>query len=420
MKKISLLLPLALLLCDNFIGASGCPTIESLVRLGEGYNGQVGIDLLGNGVFLAQRNLAFQETVIRAWYYTATTNSYTGPVIISNPYVNSTQLTFAYCKALSTAVAAWKEDDHIVARSKPATLNLDNWLDIVVTTTASDFNYDQPNVCMNSIGNAFLTWRRTDKLGNRTIEYSTQPSATDAWAAPIQIASDKTIEYPLIAANANGDLFIIWLQGGQLWGSRKPSAGPWDLPLVLSGGTNKPESYRPLVGINGGDIALYSQDTVGFTNFHITSWSTPIHVGTGNAFTVNLVQSAGTGVIFAVKGLGPINANTAEGTNPATWGQIKLNINDEGGDPFIDANDPGMSWSIWGSISPLSGTQVRFFNGSGLCDLVQIDNGLASAPKVAMDNLINADSSLPTRPQAHFLWLTPRVDYLDDEIALPA
>lgn len=408
MDKVSGLLSLSALVCCCLLGASTCPTMGTKIILGEGFNASVGIDLPGNGMFVCETNVAINSTIIRSWYYTAATNDYAGPVIISDVYTNSTELTYAYCKRLSTAVAAWTEDDHIVARSKPASLNQDNWLAI---TQVSGMDADQPDVSMNNLGNAFLVWRGTDAYGNRTVEFSQQASSGAAWSAPIILVIDSTIELPRVAANDAGDIFVIWLQDEQLWGMRKPASGPWEAPIQLSFGYEKPTSHRALVGRKGSDISYFSQGGPSYSRFYListefTGWVPTVPVGTGDAINVNFVQSTGTGTIFGVKGLGPINANTAEESFRG-WShtQTLLNTNDQGGDPDVDASDLGRSWAIWGSIDAFSGTQVRLFDGTKYCPLVQIDDGLSSGPKVAMNELVYADPAKPTRPSAHFVWL---------------
>jgi hypothetical protein len=408
MNRLSCILSLFGSIIYFYSGAS-CPSVTPVVTLGEGYNAFSSIDLQGNATFPAQYTLGIRQTVIRTWYYTADTDSYSGPVIISDETKNATQLTFDFCRETSTAIAAWTEDGYITARSKPAPLNEVNWL---TTTTVSAFYGDQPNVFLNSAGVAFLIWREIDTFGNRMVKYSRQASPTDPWSSATLLDTDTTIELPVIAANANEDLFALWLKNGQLWGRRKSASSvTWDPAEQLSNSLDIPPAPRALVGIGGADISLFSQrvslssDPISISSFHNVTWQKYVHVGTGTAVTVNIVQSSGTGAIFGIKGLGQINTNTADASS-GTWtpDQITLNENNQGGDPDIDANDVGTFWSIWGSTDQLSGTQVRF-NGVQ-CPLVQISQGLSSDTKVAMNNLVNLDSLLPTRPQAHFLWIS--------------
>lgn len=394
--------------CGFYATASSCPNIVAPVMLGEGYNPHVGIDLIGNGLVVFQTNL-IDHTVIRAVFYSSETQTYTAPAIISNEYAHSIQLTFSWFRGLSVAMAAWNQDGHIVARHKPSQLNDGNWADIV---TVSGPNSDFPDVATNSIDQSFLAYRSEDAYGVKTVEFSQTSGSPDIWTAPIVLATDPTIELPRVAANTAGEVFVIWIQDGQLWGRVRQSF-VWQAPVLLSEcGYGDIQSHRALVGLGGGFVSLYSQNNQSFSTYWTPShpvW-TCVPVGTGSAITVNMALSTGASTIFGVKGLGQINANTGSAES-GQWSlsQTTLNTSDAGGEPDVDASDWGGSWSIWGAINDYSSTQVRFFNGTELCDIVSLAQGTSSGPQVAMNNLIFADPAHPLRPQAHFVWTAKEI-----------
>lgn len=382
-----------------------CPPAPSdPIFLGDVYNLFTSIDLVGNAVFIGQTNVGLKDVAVRTWYYSSTADTYSGPFIISHASTYSRQLTFSFCKNTSTAVAAWVEGDHIVARSKPSSLDLNNWEAIqMLSTTPSD----QPNVFMNAQGDAFLVWRGTDVYGNKTVEFSKRLAGAATWDVPIILETNPNIEFPRVAANTDDDYVVTWIEGNQLFGITKPNGGGWGAVTQLSTGYSKVLSVRQLVLATGGIVTLFVQDGHSISSYksRVGAWVIAFLVSEVASVSNNMAVGANT--LFAIASAGEINATTAS-VETQQWSGVatRLNSNNAGVDGDTDANILDHACSIWGSANE-TGPQIRYFNGTALCDIVTLEPGIASGAKVAMNNLLYADPANPSRPLAHFVYLNP-------------
>lgn len=390
MKKLPILLLATGLFMATHVCYADCPAIVSEAQLlAEGYNLQIFNDSDGNGLLGFTTNLSQDSIVTRIIYFDWATKTYSFPVIISDPNTRSTQLSIAVSQVLGTAIALWVEDDHVVARSKPAPMNVDNW---ATQVTLSGLNADQPHAFMNVQGDAFVAYRGDNGLGSKTIEFR-RKLAAGAWEAPVLLATGATIEEPRIAANLAGDVCVVWKESGQVWGRRKPALAAWEATIQLSFGTAAPIDHSVVVGTRGSIITLYSQDSTSYSRFkwyNAALWSNVVPVGSGVSNAVHLAIDPVTDNALAVKGNHAINA-VAWFSDVGAWAsaqQRMLNTNNQGAEPFVDVNGQDHFVSIWSSLDD-SGVQLRLYTGE-LCDINQVYDGAASGATLCFNNIERA------------------------------
>ena len=142
----------------------------------------------------------------------------------------------------------------------------------------------EPQVAIDSAGNAVAVWSRSDGL--RTVVQEATLAAGGGWSAPIDLSNaEGNAAAPQVAVDVAGDAVVVWSRFNGLnqivQAASRPAGGAWSgaVDLSLAGG----DAVEPQVAIDGAGNATAVWSRNGGANFIVQSstraaggpWSSP-------------------------------------------------------------------------------------------------------------------------------------------------
>lgn len=123
---------------------------------------------------------------------------------------------------------------------------------MTVPQLSSASNPSAQDIVVDSNGNATAIWVETDSMGNSNVVASNLQFNTANWSAPVQLSFATKSVSPQISADANGNVYAIWLESTNgLTGtvvSKTYSAGSWGSATSLSASAT---ASFPQIGAGG-------------------------------------------------------------------------------------------------------------------------------------------------------------------------
>lgn len=255
---------------------------------------------------------------------------------------------------------------------------------ITISNTAPDIASDEPQIGMDSLGNATAIWREYDSTNNITrIRFAILPRGGASWSSPgtIFAMSGSFSAFPQIAVTPSGYTIAVWqaVKGTNsivLSATRSHFTGSWVTPLMISLPTLSPDQF-PQVSIdpNGNAVAVWvrndgNHDIVqaGRLPFKASSWTniTDLSDTAKDAQNPQIgLDASGNGVAVWIQATDAIiQSRTFSG---GTWVSTTNTLSDPVSDvPQLSVNPSGVAVAIWNRIVGTSFfiEASRFIGGS--------------------------------------------------------
>lgn len=169
-----------------------------------------------------------------------------------------------------------------------------NW-SIPVTISSANFNVSDPQIVIDSQGNATSAW-----VENNLVKTSSMP-VNGAWSTPITLSGVlAAASYPKLGIDSSGNVTALWLENGIVNSSTQILGGTWSIGLPISSifaAASSPvlsvdqDGHAVAAWVSGG-LILSSTRTLGV-------WSLPTTLSAGNSDNPQIAISA-NGTVIAV------------------------------------------------------------------------------------------------------------------------
>jgi hypothetical protein len=379
---------------------------------------QVALDGSGNAiaVWYQFNNAAYD---IYASYFNGTTWGTAELIETGTNDANSPQVSF---DGSGNAIAVWLARPDGVYRIWSNRFNGTSWGNAELIGTGVDSNAGDPQIAVDSSGNAIAVWHQEDTNGVDNIwanHFDVNRSGGPGWgtaelieindvgdAADSQVAIDSSGHAIAVWRQFDGSVYNIWANrfNGIIWGTAQ-----------LIENDDVGNAYFPQVGVDssGNAIVVWQQTVITSTagayvpawanRFNGSSWGTPelIGIGTyeGNAeFSQVSVNSSGHAIAVWQQWDGTavsIYANRFDGTSWGTAELIETNDNGRTRNAQVAVDGSGNAIAVWiqHDENNLESIWTNRFDGSswGTAELLETnDNGGADNPQVEIDSSGNA------------------------------
>lgn len=245
------------------------------------------------------------------------------------------------------AVAVWLRSDGSHARIQAATRPAGGAWTTPVTLSDAGQNADDPQVAVDTDGDAVAIWRRSDGTNIR-VQAAARP-AGGAWTAPTTISAAGPDTYDAgVAVDPDGDAVAVWTQSDgsniRVQAATRPAGGAWTAPDTLS--TAGRDATAPQVGVDAdGDAVAVWRRSDG-SNVRAQAATRPAG---GTWAAPDTISDAGQTASEPQVAVG------ADGTATAAW-----RAND-GGDQYVKAatRPAGGAWTTPATLSNPAQTADR-------------------------------------------------------------
>lgn len=281
-------------------------------------------------------------------------------------------------------------------------------------------NSPQPQIAIDSAGNALVVWRETVGISSRILAGRYEAS-TSTWGAARVLSADLGGFNPKIAFDASGNAIAIWAMrdtataaGYKLMSDRYVAGSGWHpqgLPTTIAtSAAGAVGSHRLAVDAAGSAMAVWTQhdgttESI-YSSRHVAgAWGAPALVETSSNWVGSVsVAMDGNGnaiVVWYEADNGDVTSIWAR-RYVAGVGGTAVRIDDSssytsGGFPQIAMDATGNAMAVWNQGSYTWAN--RYVAGSGWAGATLIDSaaagGSSSAPQVAVDANGNAIAVWP-------------------------
>lgn len=266
------------------------PTYDLSLSGGDARDPQVAVNAEGNAVAVWTRTNGDGFNVIQGATLTYGSTVWVPTEDLSNCAFNSFSSQIAVDTA-GNAVAVWvaQLDSTIVIQGATLPFGSSAWIPATNNLSDASQNASQPQVVVDSAGNATAIWSRSNG-SNIIVQSSTLLIGSKSWSSPTDV-SPKGIDSfdPQIGVDSAGNTVAVWssivgsdvltLAATQLFG------GNWSTPIAIS---NRGElSFDPQVTVDasGNAIAVWDRDNgsdiaiqAAMFTFESHTWSTPVDI----------------------------------------------------------------------------------------------------------------------------------------------
>jgi hypothetical protein len=255
----------ALLLCGaqtpQALAAPGWLSPTDLSAVGQdAEEPQVAVDSAGNAVAVWSRSNG-SHTIIQAAVRPAG-GAWSGSVDLSAVGRNATEPQLAVDPA-GNAVAVWSRSNGshtiIQAAGRPAGGSWSGSVDL----SAAGRNAKEPQVAIDSSGDALAAWQRFDGIAQ--IVQSRSRPAGGAWGATDELSEPgQDAEAPQVAVDPAGNAIAVWSRrdGSDfiVQAATRPAGGGWLGPIDLSDEGENAEEPQVAVDPTGSAVAVWSRE----------------------------------------------------------------------------------------------------------------------------------------------------------------
>jgi hypothetical protein len=313
------------------------------------------------------------------------------------------------------AVAVWQQHDgarnNIWAnRYTPAS----GWGTAVLIETDNAGTAYEPQVAIDSSGDAMAVWRQSD--GTQYNIWANRYTSGTGWGTAVLIETDNagSAYTPQVAFDSTGNAVAVWSQSDgtrdNIQANRYTSASGWGTAVLIET-DNAGHARYPQVAFDssGNATAVWHQSDGTRDNIQAnrytsgTGWGTPVLIETDNAgiaqFPEVAIDSSGNAMAVWFQDDGTrynIWANLY--TSGSGWGTAVLIETDNAGNaefPQVAFDSSGNATAVWaqsdGIRKNIRANCYTSASGWGTAVLIETDNaGIAQFPEVAMDSSGNA------------------------------
>lgn len=238
------------------------------------------------------------------------------------------------------------------------------WSPQAALTPASEIAI-APDAVVDSAGRVHAVWYK----GNGPIYYAAKENRDAAWSMPVSISGAGAGLYPDLATDSQGNLYVAWEAGSDIFFVTKPATAGWTAPtnLTHTGQTD----VRPAIFADAtGNLHLvWVSDSPGnreiyyaFKGREADDWSAPSRVSNsaGASESPNVVADGMGGVHVVWYDSTPGVAEiyyAAKAPGAAAWSQAVDVSNTAGGSqwPALAIDDEGRLHLVWQDTLPLAG-----------------------------------------------------------------
>ncbi len=282
------------------------------------------------------------------------------------------------------------------------------WQRAVLIETDDTGNAFDPQIAVDENGNALAVWTQSD--GMRANVWSNRYVAGIGWGSAELIETDDTGNAfgPQIGVDENGNALAVWRQfdGARLnvWSNRYAAGIGWGSAELIEM-QNDGSAFNPQVAVvnNGDALAIWSHFDGADTNI----WSNRYVAGSGWGSAELIESDPGQAVEpqIAVDDNGNALAVWTLAGNiwsnryvaGSGWGSAELIETDDAGsalEPRIAVDASGNALAVWAQSDGLRdniwSNRYAAGIGWGIAELVETDDGAATAPRVGIDDSGNA------------------------------
>jgi hypothetical protein len=308
------------------------------------------------------------------------------------------------------AIAVWVQYDGANNNIYANRFNGTGWGTAELIETGDAGNAFDPQVALDSSGNAIAVWQQNDGAINNI--YANRFNGTDWGTAELIETGDAgNAGTPQIAVDSNGNAIAVWVQYDganiNIYANRFNGTGWGTAELIETGDAGNAFDPQVALDSSGNAIAVWQQNDGAINNiyanrFNGTDWGTAelIETNTGYAGTPQIaVDSNGHAIAVWSQRNDPNNnvsiyANRFNGTD---WGTAELiETGDAGntGTPQVAVDSNGNAIAVWEQYDGANNNiYANRFNGTGwgTAELIETgDSGNAFDPQVALDSSGNA------------------------------
>ncbi len=282
--------------------------------------------------------------------------------------------------------------------------------ELIETDNADDASF--PQIAVDASGNVVAVWSQSD--GARDSIWSNRYVAGSGWGTAQLIETDDAgnASFPKIAVDASGNAVAVWHQSdgmrNNIWSNRYVTDSGWSTAQLIetdnAGGASIPQI---VVDASGNAVAVWYQsdgmrDNI-LSNRYVagSGWGTAQLIETDDAgdasFPQIAVDALGNAVAVWDQWDG-MRSNIWSNRYVAGsgWGTAQLIETDEGSAsaPKIAVDAPGNAVVVWhqsdGPQHSILSNRYVAGSGWGTAELIEADEGRAYSPKIAVDALGNA------------------------------
>ena len=267
----------------------------------------------------------------------------------------------------------------------------------------------QPQIAVDSSGNALAVWTQSDGarfniLANRF--------DGNSWGSAVLIETDNagSAYQPQIAVDSSGNALAVWTQydgtRDSIWANRFDGSSWGSAALIETDNTGS--TYQPQIAVdsNGNALAVWAQSggtrvNIRANRFNGSNWGNAVLIETNNDGDADspqiAIDSSGNAVAVWRQSDGARDNIWANRFDGSSWGSAALIETDNTGStyqPQIAVDSNGNALAVWAQSG---GTRVNIranrFNGSnwGNAVLIETNNdGDADSPQIAIDSSGNA------------------------------
>jgi len=240
----------------------GAATLVETVDTGDAWYPQVVVDLAGDATAVWTQD---DGTRIEAWSNRFMPTTGWGLAELIETYTGSAENPQVAIDPNSNATMVWSQHDGArdniwATRYTPAL----GWEVATLVETDNIGNASDPQVGVDSAGNATAVWRQHD--GTWYSIWSSRYRSSDGWGTPRLLESEDLGDAwePQVAVDINGNVAAVWFQydGGRynVWASQYTAGVGWAIAALLET-DDSGDALRPQVAMdaNGNATAVWSQ-----------------------------------------------------------------------------------------------------------------------------------------------------------------
>lgn len=306
-----------------------------------------------------------------------------------------------------TAIVVWDQDGNISACRY---VSGKGWEDAQLLETA-DGMAEGARIAMDAQGNAIAVWWQRDEDNHHSI-YAKRYTVGIGWRATLPLeTSDEFADEPQVAMDTEGNAIAIWEQEGEsnirrIFVCRFAVVGGWGEVTPIDSGEREASSPQIAIDSTGNAIAAWREDVSHVSSIYASrfvvgdGWSSAelIEFGEGDAKSPQVaVDSSGNGMVVWQEHDGErynIHANRYDVKNG--WETAKK-IESEAGatsSSSVAMDSAGNAIAIWsqsdGDRYNIYANRYTVGAGWGTARRIEDDEIAAAYPKVGMDSTGNA------------------------------
>lgn len=268
---------------DAVLGQWG--TVQALTgSSSDAFDPQVAISANGNAIVVwrGQDGPAEEYYVSSLWvkYYTASTNTWNATATaleLYNDKGHDASGAQVVMDGAGNGVVVWQQFNGVITRVYATRYTVGSgWAMPGSIATGSAGVAVNPRLAMDGSGNAMAVWRQVDASAHYSIWASRYVATTMTWGIPMLIEGDDSGDAfdPQVVMNSAGNAWVVWHQHdgttNNIWANNYTVASGWsNAALLETSSANDAAHAKIAVNANGDAFAMWEQSD----GAHTSVWS---------------------------------------------------------------------------------------------------------------------------------------------------